>query len=276
MTIALGLIAREGIVIAADRQQTEGEHKKAQRKIESLWSLPVGALLVSGAGNGPYIDTMTERLRHCFGTTESKEYPAAMTNEFRGIHSAFYSEAVLPFSQYQSYERPDYELLFGCSTDKTHLLWYSDKLALNQVQAGYRAVGVGASAAESLLNKFYVTNLPLKVAIVLAAYVIYEVKNSVEGCGFETDVMFTQTNQPPSRISPSPLKEMEDAFVKFRLAERDDLYQCIGGGIVPRNRDARAWNKLRRDLKKTFDSFYEGFDSVNPKLSASRNPELRS
>ena len=97
MTIALGLIAREGIVIAADRQETEGEHKKAQRKIESLWALPVGALLVSGAGNGPYIDTMIERLRLCFGTTQSKEYPAAMTNEFRSVHSIFYSEAVLPY-----------------------------------------------------------------------------------------------------------------------------------------------------------------------------------
>jgi hypothetical protein len=67
---------------------------------------------------------------------------------------------------------------------------------------------------------------------------------------------------------------MEDAFVKFRLAERDDLYQCIGGGIVPRSRDAGAWNKLRRDLKKTFDSFYKGFDSVKPKPLPSRNPEL--
>jgi hypothetical protein len=34
--------------------------------------------------------------------------------------------------------------------------------------------------------------------------------------------------------------DMEDAFVKFRLAERDNLYQCIGGGIVPRSRDARG------------------------------------
>lgn len=119
-----------------------------KKKIESLWALPVGALLVSGAGNGPYIDTMIERLRLCFGTTQSKEYPAAMTNEFRSVHSIFYSEAVLPFAQYQSYERPDYELLFGCSTDKTQLLWYSHKLTLNQVQAGYRAVGVGANAAE--------------------------------------------------------------------------------------------------------------------------------
>jgi 20S proteasome alpha/beta subunit len=264
LTIAIGLIANDGIVIAADRQETEGEHKKAQRKIESLWALPVGALLVSGAGDGPYIDTMTERLRFCFGRTQAKDSSIGMTEEFRAVHTAFYSEAVLPFAQYQSYERPDYELLFGCSTDKNHLLWYSHKVTLNQVDAGFRAVGIGAGAAESLLSKFYVTNLPLKVAIVLAAYVVYEVKNSVEQCGFETDVLFTQANLPPSRVSAQAIQEMEGAFMKFRLAERDDLYQCIGGGMVPRNRDAKSWNKLRRDLIKTFDAFYKGFDSIRP------------
>jgi len=260
MTIALGMIARDGIVIAADRQETVGEHKKAQRKIESLWALPVGALLVSGAGDGPYIDTMTERLRLCFGTTQSKDFPAAMTNEFRSVHSTFYSEAVLPFAQYPWNERPDYELLFGCSTDH-HFLWYSSKLTLNQVEAGYRAVGVGASAAESLLGKLYVTNLPLKVAVALATYVIYEVKNSVDGCGFETDVMFTQKDRPPARIMQPTIKKMEDAFLKFRLIERDELYQCIGGGVVPYARKAKDWSKLRRDIRKIFDIFYHDFDA---------------
>jgi hypothetical protein len=254
------MIARDGIVIAADRQETEGEHKKSQRKIESLWAMPVGALLVSGAGNGPYIDTMTEHLRHCFGTTQSKDYPKAMTDEFRAVHSAFYTEAVLPFAQFQSYERPDYELLFGCSTDH-HFLWYSHKLTLNQVEAGYRAVGIGASAAESLLSKYYVMNLPLKIAIALAAYVVFEVKNSVEQCGFETDVMFTQKDKPPSRMMQPMIKKMEDAFLKFRLIERDELYQCIGGGVVPYARKAKDWSKLRRDIRKIFDIFYHDFDA---------------
>jgi 20S proteasome alpha/beta subunit len=266
LTIALGLVAHDGVVIAADRQSTEGGHKKPQRKIESLWALSVGALLVSGAGTASYIETMTQRLRFAFGTTQSRDSADGMTEEFRAVHSAFYSEAVLPFAPYEFQQRPDYELLFGCSTDKRHLLWYSEKLTLNQVD-GFRAVGVGASAAEALLSKFYVTNLPLKVAIALAAYVVYEVKNSVEQCGFETDVLFTQSGMPPARVSPEPLKEMEEAFLRFRLVERDELFQFIGGGSVPRARNAKKWNKLRRDLRKTFESFYEGFDIRPPSPS---------
>lgn len=261
MTIAIGLIASDGVVIAADRQETEGDQKKEQRKIDTLWAGGIGSLVVSGAGNGPYIDSMTTRLQVAFA---SKIWAwsdnAEMTENFRATHAAFYTDTVLPFAGYQPYERPDYELLFGCSiVAKHHFLWYSHKLTLNRVQ-GYRAVGVGASTAESLLKKFYVARLPLKVAISLAAYVVYQVKNSVEGCGFATDVLFTQAHTPPCRVSEQTLKEMEDAFAKFRLIERDDLFKMIGGGVVPENRNVKEWAKFRRDLRSTFDEFCKGFD----------------
>ena len=263
MTIAIGLIANDGVVIAADRQETEGDQKKEQRKIDTLWAGGIGSLVVSGAGNGPYIDSMTMRLQRAFaskvGTRSDNE---EMTENFRATHAAFYTAAVLPFAGYQPYERPDYELLFGCSTvAKHHFLWYSQNLTLNRVH-GYRAVGVGASTAESLLKKFYVARLPLKVAISLAAYVVYQVKNSVEGCGFGTDVLFTQAHTPPCRVSGQTLKEMEDAFAKFRFIERDDLFKMIGGGIVPENRNVKEWSKFRRDLRETFDGFCKGFDEV--------------
>jgi hypothetical protein len=264
MTIALGLIADDGVVIAADRQETEGERKKDERKVGSLWAPGIGSFIVSGAGNGPYIDSMITRLHVCFGAKVWKWGDAEeMTGSFKDSHSKFYSDSVLPFAGYQPYERPDYELLFGCSIKDRHLLWYSHKLTLNRVE-GYRAVGIGASTAESLLKKFYVARLPLRVAISLAAFVVYEVKNSVEGCGFGTDVMFTEYGTPPSSITPQMMMQMETAFSQFRLLERDDLYKCIGGKLVPKNRDAKGWNKLRRDLRKTFDSFYERFDTKPP------------
>ncbi len=48
MTIALGLIAKDGMVIAADKQETEGERKKDQRKIDlgfGLVTRPINAIL---------------------------------------------------------------------------------------------------------------------------------------------------------------------------------------------------------------------------------------
>ena len=278
MTVALGMIAADGIVIAADRQETEGDSKRSQNKIESLWVVPGGSFIVSGAGTSSYLDSMATRLKHCFGESEEEEWESlesdsTMTERFRQVHAAFYSESVLPFAGYQQHERPDYELLFGCSVKKKHLLWYSDKLVLNQVRSPFRAVGIGANAAEALLKKFYVLRLPLKVAVSLAAFVIYQVKNSVEGCGFETDVTFTQENLPPRRVSAQAIKEMEDSFDRYRLIERDQLYQCIGGGLVPMDRKAKNWKKLLRDLSKPFQGLYKAMDEHRPKPSASQKSE---
>lgn len=267
MTIALGLIAEDGIVIAADRQETEGDQKTDQGKIDSAWTLPDGALLVTGAGNGPYIDSVSRQLKQYFSGTEERDEDA-LTENFTAIHRAFYSETVLPFANYHPHERPDYELLLGCSTNRRCSLWYSQKLALNLAE-GFRAVGIGASAAESFLKKFYVLRLPLKIAVSLAVFVIHQVKNSVEGCGFETDVLCIGNRVPriPLRVSPHEIRKMEDAFKKFREVERDDLYQMIGGDLVPKNRNAKNWNQCRRELRRTFTKFY---DSLGPPFNAEK------
>lgn len=134
MTIAIGLIAKDGVVIAADRQETEGDQKKDQRKIDTLWAGGIGSLVVAGAGNGPYIDSMTTKLQYAFGSQVWKwSDHEAMTEKFRASHAAFYSDAVLPFAGYQPYERPDYELLFGCSIVAKH--HYSVVLAQADVKS---------------------------------------------------------------------------------------------------------------------------------------------
>ncbi len=278
MTIALGLIADTGIVLAADQQETEGEQKKNEHKVASSWVIDGGAFLVSGAGNGPYIDSVSKQLESCFVALVNPPDPVPeeyeLRQKFAEVHRAFYSETVLPFSGYQPYERPDYELLFGCSMKNRHFLGVSHKLIVDRVD-GYRAVGIGASTAESLLKKFYARRLPLKVAISLAAFVVYQVKNSVEGCGFGTDLHFSR-DDVPQHVAPQEIRKMEDAFANFRLIERDNLYQCIGGGVIPPNRDTKGWSKFRRELRKPFDAFYKWFDAQptrKPSASQKSEPE---
>src|SRR5579883_1591102 len=63
MTVALGLLAAHGgLVIAADREQTDGPMKSEQGKIMGTLVRNRGSLAVSGAGNGPYIDSLSSQI----------------------------------------------------------------------------------------------------------------------------------------------------------------------------------------------------------------------
>ncbi len=264
MTIALGLIAKDGMVIAADRQQTEGEWKTDQCKIEDVWTVEPqgGCLLTTGAGMASYLDSVSHEIFDHFRDVEERE-EKPLFEQIAAINRKFYSRTVIPFAKYPFHERPDYSLLLAYSFRNRCSLWYSELLALNRAE-GFKAVGIGKTTAEALLKKFYVLRLPLGVAISLAAFAIYQAKRSIDGCGLETDI-YCVRNDVPLRVSPREIRSMEDAFSEFRLAERDDLYQIIGGDGIPQNRKAKDWSRFRRDLHRTFQEFY---DRLNKQFNA--------
>ena len=52
----------------------------------------------------------------------------------------------------------------------------------------FDCAGVGNPTAAALLSKFYPIYPTLENIAVLASYVIYRVKSSVDGCGLETEI----------------------------------------------------------------------------------------
>src|SRR5256885_9651317 len=73
MTIALGIIASNGIVLAADTEETmgvAGYSKTDQTKILGYFSAdnqrPLGACFISGAGDAGYIEALSQTLGRVF------------------------------------------------------------------------------------------------------------------------------------------------------------------------------------------------------------------
>ena len=81
MTICIGILASDGIVIAADREEGDGYVKTDQGKISTATRLifPVGSIAVTGSGWGSYLDEVAERLRDKFcdiaESTEKAVFP---------------------------------------------------------------------------------------------------------------------------------------------------------------------------------------------------------
>jgi hypothetical protein len=227
VTIALGILTGGGTVIAADRQQTEGAAKSNRGKVSGMWRAGRGAMVISGAGDGPHLDAIAREFRDWFGASDSPLKLEDIDAEIRR-HEEFYHRYVLPFSAYSEYERPEYELLIAASPINVRGgLWTSSKLVVN-IEDMYAAVGVGATTANALLDKYYVPAMPIEIAVSLAAYVVYQVKQTVDGVGFETD-MFAVVNNVPFVIGPDEISGMETHFRSYEKTERLNLYYYLGG-----------------------------------------------
>src|SRR5262245_4072305 len=74
MTIALVIRALDGFVVAADRQETAGDQKHEQGKVTSIWKAnPPACLVVTGAGDGLYLDCISARLKESFSKSKEAE-----------------------------------------------------------------------------------------------------------------------------------------------------------------------------------------------------------
>jgi 20S proteasome alpha/beta subunit len=256
MTIAIGLIATNGIVMAADRLETDGYQKNDTGKIGATWKAhPTGSLIITGAGGAIYLDSIMHRLREWFGDDKKNSDPKEIADAINTINHKFYTDAVLPFSAYPDHARPDYSLLIGCDmAGRSPSVFLTERLALNRAD-DYAAVGTGASTAKTLLSKFYVP-LPVESAISLAAFVMYEVKASIEGCGLGTDIFYTWRHVP-LLVPNDEVLRMEGAFHQFYRSERENLHFCIGSDIAHSSQSLKEDKSQRHTLRALFIELHD-------------------
>jgi hypothetical protein len=269
LTIALGILAHGGAVIAADREQSDRTLKTDQAKIRGQWVAGRGSLAVSGAGNGPYLDSLTAELIEWFKNDQVQFDPKKFGEELRTKNHAFYESSVLPFAPYQ--EEVNYELLtcfapsltageirfaskLGLMPQKECELWTSHKLSVVKEEY-YAAVGCGATTAKALLARCWVPFIPLPVAINLACYVVYHVKRTVKDVGLDTDVMVFSGGIPMA-LSRDEITEMEAQFEEYGRIERENLYYCLGGDLKEHEElfgKPGDHKRIQKSLRKFFE-----------------------
>jgi 20S proteasome alpha/beta subunit len=231
MTICIGLLASDGVVIAADREEGDGYLKNDRGKIRLSCRLrgPNGSIAITGAGDGPSLDEVSKLMGDVFCSQDertSDDTIAALHNE----HCRYYRKKVIPFAPSPS-DRPDYALIIGCMDGQTlgKKLFYTSKLAFNETN-DYEAVGIGASVANTWLWRLY-DRVPIVSAVKLAAYIIYQVKNSVGGCGLGTDIIPLRSNRILESVPREVVRKWEDTFRFFPSLERNIFHYCIGVDI---------------------------------------------
>lgn len=256
MTIAIGVIATDGIVIATDREENDGYQKIEQGKMAGIVHTSTNdSLIVTGDGSGAYVDSISTLLRSKFA-----QYPQDIDKfalELQQHHKDFYTDYVLPFSNFSATERPEYSLIVGCQIGLQRKLWTSEYMVVNE-STGYTAVGAGGAMAKSLLRRFY-AYVPVVSAINLAVFVVNEVKRLTPGCGLETDVLCIREGHEIGRVVGDDVREIESALRVFeQLVDRGMFHECIGSDLSldPRTKSHNAKPHIAR-LRKKFKKMDE-------------------
>ena len=256
MTIAIGLLAQDGVILAADTEESIPDYlKRHQGKImttEASISTGIGTIVdyskgimaISGAGDGDYLDSISQDMCAVFMRSQKKHLLETKT-ELQNEMKNFYRDHVIPFTALPSEERPELALIMAIVRSSERAVWTT---RMNRIKRcfGFGAVGIGAFYALTMLTRLY-KELDVDTAKILAAYTMFYVKDHVPGCGKETQIVCLQETSC-IRSTLKETREMEGLFADYTVTENEIFHSLI----APEETDARQLSSKLRSLRKRF------------------------
>jgi hypothetical protein len=204
VTIIAGFRCQGGVVLCSDTQETSGDAKRNVTKLQCFQGPVVGqdghgmvnadlALAICGAGYGPFIDKITSQawdaVRHVSDIWEASERVESMIKET-------YQE----FGQiYQTGACPQVNLIYGITKGGDSRLFQAIGPVVNETY--YASDGIGYYLANFLTTRMRGDGwLTIRQTIILAAYILFQTKEHVEGCGGDSHIAVLRESESSGMV----------------------------------------------------------------------------
>lgn len=269
MTIALGILASDGVVIAADSQETvQGYWKGNQGKVwwagqysdlKKSKGRSAGVCGIGGAGNrAGYVDSLTFKLIKAFQRDADAVDRDDLERVFEKETTTFHREHVAPYGDY-----PDVSMVIGYYRNHHAGLFSTDRGALTHHNT-YAAVGIGAMEARGFLRNIWRLRVDLANAIVLAAYAVFLAKEKVDGCGSFTDIAYLKAHAA-AFVDRDAVERLEKVFRSYaKYLETPLLHRALGAPVSPMPNAGEITEVLRRDIDGVGITLIEGHPNFDP------------
>jgi hypothetical protein len=205
VTIIAGFKTHEGVIICGDTQETiQNLSKKHVTKVkyEALDSLDQGwnlAVAFCGAGEGPFIDLITRKA--WAAAMEASDLEDATSKIENSIKSTYREYGRI----YQPGQCPNVELLYGVKMNGDSQLFSAWGPAVNEVN-NFRSGGLGCYLADFLFARMDSGYLNLYQCAILAAYILFQAKEHVDGCGGDSHIAVLRNNGQSGLIDAQRVK----------------------------------------------------------------------
>jgi 20S proteasome alpha/beta subunit len=213
VTIVAGFKTKGGIVICADTQETIGSLSK--RNVPKLRFEPLGprkrlalgtdlAVAFCGASNnGPFIDKIVDRAWEAAHVESSLDGAcAAIENCIKSTYREF-------GEIYQQGCCPEAELIYGIKMNGASKLFSALGPVVNEKDT-YATGGAGYYMADFLASRMYAEYLSLYQCAILAAYILFQAKEHVDGCGGESQIAVLKNNGLSSMARPEKVERITE------------------------------------------------------------------
>jgi hypothetical protein len=280
MTIAIGFhVGDDEMLLAADRQVTQGDAKIGSGKI-ALWLDPDpgginrGLLAITGAGDVHYLAALADELREPF-TRPSPLTMDELEGEFSDILMQFWEKEVIPLGRFRQEDMPDAELIIAAWRESDKRMWVTQNSCLVPTRKPV-AVGCGSALADSFFKAgYYPLTADTIHAQVIAAYVIFRVKQSVDGCGQDTDLEILSPGHAAA-FGHAGVRELEEIFRRYGRIQARQFHQWI----TDDNQDdvAGLYSEAQQDIKSLVAEYQSCFfsqDLIDARRRVQRDPMYR-
>lgn len=251
MTLIVGAICKDAIVVGAESETTRGIAKYQGTKKITIVNFMNGQAIIGEAGvaflSGALVDAFNFIASN--STIENAlTVPRVLETAFRGLSQRTIAPP-LGTPECQDFYRQDinnFELTVAFYLgEQPHLYAFSPVFGIAlECHRGFSTSGIGGDLAEFLLQDFKFEELDSKGASLAVAYVAQQVKRSVSGCGGNTEIAVVSKDRKPEKWSAeivqlmdASIRRMTDDGHKMRmdsvskmlneetLAQYHDLYQ---------------------------------------------------
>jgi hypothetical protein len=207
MTIAVGLLCEEGVLLCTDTEETAWQAKSHASKIRSI-ELPTAKITFAYAGNTRFA---LSAITHCIRRLKSKNARDPLM-ELEEVLDREYRRNVLKHPHCNTDSSLHYQFLIGFWTPTQRpMLFITDLTAMQEV-TDFDCIGIGEPLARHLIQPAHDRSMSYCTALPLAAYTLKLVKESTKDCdGWSIFTLLGNDGSVSSvtSIHPGPCSQME-------------------------------------------------------------------
>ena len=247
VTIAAGFCFNnnDGILLCADTEQTVGEFKLTDSKILTADLCGKAHVAFAIAGDVAHATMCVQEIIEELGNQPSLTTASIIGTIKKRIRYT-YKELIYPHPGWQSGQGPAFDLIIGIWTQEGGVKLVASTYASVTKVSGYACRGIGLNLAMYLAYPLYTPTMNRERVELLAANILTHVKESISGCGGQSEFMILETAGGMSRPTKNTeMSEVGDIVQLFDILMADLLFSAGDFG--------KTDEEVRKDFHKAED-----------------------